>query len=67
MMVQVHDLGEEISAGDSSNAIRKQQLRLAALKLHRALEDPGNIVERICFQVGQDAALLHFDPVREVN
>ncbi|MDI1493141.1 MAG: hypothetical protein OHK93_004928 [Ramalina farinacea] len=50
LVAQVHDLGEEISAGDSSNAIRKQQLRLAALKLHRALEDPGNIVERICFQ-----------------
>lgn len=51
LLAQIHSLGGNASSANALDPTQKKQLRLAALKLHRALEEPGDIVERICFQV----------------
>lgn len=51
LLAQIQSLGGSATSGNALDPTKKKQLRLAALKLHRALEDPGDIVERVCFQV----------------
>jgi hypothetical protein len=52
LLPQIDSLGKSLSSRIAQIATKKKQLRLATLKLHRAMEDPRDIVERVCFHAG---------------
>ena len=52
LLSQINNLGKDLQSEDGTTSIDKRsRLRLAATQLSRALEEPGDIVERVCFQV----------------
>lgn len=52
LLAQIDNLGKSLSPGSKKHAETRKRLRLAAHDLTRALEEPGDIVERVCFSVG---------------
>lgn len=51
LLAQIDGLGKELASSSHDDAATKKKLRLAARKLSRTLEEPGDIVERVCFSV----------------
>lgn len=52
LLAQVDSLGKSLSPGSKQDAAEtRKKLRLAARDLSRAMEEPGDIVERVCFSV----------------
>ena len=57
-LAEVIDLG---TFDASPDAEARKKLRIAARKLSRALEEPGDVVERVCYQVRNDRTLAGFE------
>ena len=52
LLAQIDSLGKSLSQGSEQDAAEtRKKLRLAARGLSRAMEEPGDIVERVCFSV----------------
>lgn len=51
LLAQIDSLGKNLSAGLQQDCVIRKQLRIAAGNLYRALEEPGDVIERVCFQV----------------
>ncbi len=51
LLAQIDNLGKNLSSGSKQDAETRKKLRLAARELSRAMEEPGDIVERVCFSV----------------
>ena len=54
LLAQVRVLGEEFSSaqnGDTRRGKQRAELRKAVLKLSLALEEPGDVLERVTMQV----------------
>ena len=52
LLKQIHSLGKNLRSSDGLQAgKRRSELRRAARQLYLALEEPGDTVERVCFQV----------------
>ena len=51
LLAQIDSIGKTISPGSKQDAEVRKKLRLAARDLSRAMEEPGDIVERVCFSV----------------
>ena len=52
LLAQIDSLGKDLPAGLQQDCMIRKQLRIAAGNLSRALEEPGDVIERVCFQVG---------------
>ena len=54
LISQVESLGKLVLSGhsDDRNQATRRELQLAATKLSLAVEDPGELVDRILFSVG---------------
>ena len=61
LLAQISSLGKSLSPGSKQDAEVRKKLRLAARDLNRALEEPGDTVERVCFSVsdGLQRKLYH--------
>lgn len=59
LLAQINSLGKNLSAGHQQDCTTRKQLRIAARNLNRALEEPGDVIERVCFQVWNDVPLRH--------
>ena len=53
LLAQISNLGKSLYPGNSQDAEVRKELRLAGHDLSRALEEPGDIVERVCFSVSR--------------
>ena len=62
LLAQIDNLGKVLSASSKQDPITRKKLRLAARDLSRAMEDPGDIVERVCFSVRNAFLLCRFGP-----
>lgn len=51
LLAQIDSLGKSLSLDSKQDAETRKKLRLAARDLTRAIEEPGDIVERVCFSV----------------
>ena len=52
LLQQIDTLGRDLlSNNGTQEAEKRSKLRLAARQLSLALEEPGDVVERVCFQV----------------
>ena len=51
LLAQIDNLGKNLSSGSKQDAETRKKLRFAARDLSRAMEEPGDIVERVCFSV----------------
>lgn len=51
LLAQIDNLGKRLSSDSKQDAETRKKLRLAARSLSKALEEPGDIVERVCFSV----------------
>ena len=51
LLAQIENLGKSLSQCSKKDAEARKKLRLAARGLSRAMEEPGDIVERVCFSV----------------
>ena len=51
LLNQIDSLGKILSGDPQQDRTTRKQLRIAARNLSRALEEPGDITERVCFQV----------------
>ena len=51
LLAQIDSLGKDLSADLQQDSVTRRQLRIAAGNLYRALEEPGDVIERVCFQV----------------
>ena len=58
LLTQIDNLGKVLSTSSKQDAKTRKRLRLAARALSRAMEEPGDIVERVCFSV-RNAFLLY--------
>ena len=50
-------LGKNVSNGFQQESENRKQLRIAARNLSHALEEPGDVIERVCFQVRSEVSL----------
>ena len=50
-LAQIDNLGKSLSTGSKQDVETRKKLRLAARDLNRAMEEPGDVVERVCFSV----------------
>lgn len=60
LLVQIDSLGKSLSPGSKQDAETRRKLRLAARDLSRALEEPSDTVERVCFSVRNSFRLKLF-------
>ena len=51
LLAQINNLGKSLSSGSKQDAEVRKKLRLAARDLTRAMEEPGDTVERVCYSV----------------
>lgn len=51
LLGQIDRLGKNLSGDPQQDCTTRKQLRIAARNLIRALEEPGDVIERVCFQV----------------
>ena len=51
LLAQIDNLGKSLSLGSEQDGEARKKLRLAARALARAMEEPGDIVERLCYSV----------------
>lgn len=51
LLAQIDNLGNILSTSSKQDPKARKELRLAARDLSRAMEEPGDIVERVCFSV----------------
>ena len=51
LLGQIDSLGKTLSGDPEQDCTTRKQLRIAARNLTRALEEPGDVIERICWQV----------------
>ncbi len=51
LLTQIDSLGKSLSPGSKHDVEIRKKLRLAAHDLQRAMEEPGDIVERVCWSV----------------
>ena len=61
LLAQIEHLGRSLGSSSKQNAKARKQLRLAARDLSRAMEEPGDIVERVCFSVRDAFRLCRYD------
>ena len=61
LLVQIDNLGKSLSTSSKQDAKARKKLRLAARDLSRAMEEPGDIVERVCYSVRNAFLLCRFD------
>ena len=61
LLAQIDILGKSLSTSSKQDAKARKNLRLAARDLSRAMEEPGDIVERVCFSVRNAFLLCRFD------
>ena len=54
LLAQIDSLGKNLSGDPQQDCTTRKQLRIAARDLNRALEEPGDTIERVCFQVCRD-------------
>lgn len=57
LLAEVNDLSKELGS-NLDDVVTRKQLRIAASNLSRALEEPGDIVERICYSVCDKTQLI---------
>lgn len=57
LLAQIDSLGKNLSARLQQDYVTQKQLRIAVGNLYRALEEPGAVIERACFQVGNPIPL----------
>ena len=57
LLEQIDGLGKNLSNGFQQERENRKQLRIAARDLSRALEEPGDVIERVCFQVWSEVPL----------
>ena len=50
---EIDNLGRSLPSGTKWDAEARSNLRRAAQRLVHELEEPSDIVERVCFQVGE--------------
>ena len=60
LLAQIDNLGKSLSTGSKQDVETRKKLRLAARDLNRAMEEPGDIVERVCFSVRISFSLTPF-------
>ena len=51
LLRQLDALGQDLGTDGSLEAQKRSKLRLAARQLMFVLEEPGDVVERVCFKV----------------
>lgn len=51
LLAQIDSLGKDLSTDLQQDRVTRRQLRIATENLCRALEEPGDVIERVCFQV----------------
>lgn len=52
LLTQIDTLGRDLQSKDvTQKADKRSRLRVAARQLTLALEEPGDVVERVCYQV----------------
>ena len=61
LLAQIDNLGKSLSPDSKQDAEARKKLRLAARDLSRAMEEPGDIVERVCYSVRKSFSLGYFD------
>ena len=61
LLAQIDNLGKSLSTSSEQDAKARKKLRLAARDLSRAMEEPGDIVERVCYSVRNAFLLCRFD------
>ena len=61
LLVQIDNLGKSLSTSSKQDAKARKKLCLAARDLSRAMEEPGDIVERVCYSVRNAFLLCRFD------
>lgn len=61
LLVQIDSLGKSLSPGSKQDAETRRKLRLAARDLSRAMEEPSDTVERVCFSVRNSFRLKPFN------
>ena len=65
LLQQINTPGKDLVSSNAEQAAEKRsKLRLAARQLSLALEEPGDVVERVCFQVIHRLLLLGGVPAR---
>ena len=57
LLAQIDGLGKNVSNGFQQERENRKQLRIAARNLSHALEEPGDVIERVCFQVRSEVPL----------
>ncbi len=57
LLGQIDSLGKILSGDPQQDCTTRKQLRIAARNLTRALEEPGDVIERVCFQVWDEVPL----------
>ena len=50
-LAQIDSLGTDLSTDLQQDRVTRRQLRIAAENLYRALEEPGDVMETVRFQV----------------
>ena len=55
LLGQIDSLGKTLSGDPEQDCTTRKQLRIAARNLTRALEEPGDVIERICWQVWKES------------
>ena len=57
LLGQIDSLGKNLSGDPQQNCTTRRQLLIAARNLTRALEEPGDVIERVCWQVWNEVPL----------
>lgn len=57
LLAHIDKLGKSLSPGSKQDAETRKKLRLAARDLNRAMEEPGDIVERVCFSFMEEVSI----------
>ena len=60
LLAEIDNLGKSLSSSSKQDADARKRLRLAARDLARAMEEPGDIVERVCFSVRNALLFCYF-------
>ncbi len=63
LLTQIDSLGKSLSPDSKQDAEIRKKLRLAAHNLQRAMEEPGDIVERVCWSVRRLVHLTLFSMI----
>ena len=61
LLAQIEHLGKSLSTSSKQDAKARKKVRLAARDLSRAIEEPGDLVESVCFSVRSAFRLCRYD------